>query len=167
MAFRSNSFQFLWIKENSKPPTMPFRIVACTFLDNLSRNSCIHAVLISLRAKHNTRILYYKRGNAVLEITSYPAIIEVAITSHFAAARVLFFGTCFWCESSTKVNLWFSYGYLVMYFAELWGVTIFHEDGHWFCSGRAASRDFQKSRSSDFYMEIWVGKTPSLKPKLE
>ena len=28
-------------KENLKPPTMPFRIVACTFPDNLSRNSCI------------------------------------------------------------------------------------------------------------------------------
>ena len=28
-------------KENSKPPTMPFRIVACTVPDNLSRNSCI------------------------------------------------------------------------------------------------------------------------------
>ena len=26
-------------KENSKPPTMPFRIVACTFPDNHSRNS--------------------------------------------------------------------------------------------------------------------------------
>ena len=41
MAFRANSFKFLWKKENSKPPTMPFRIVACTFPDNLSRNSCI------------------------------------------------------------------------------------------------------------------------------
>ena len=29
-------------KENSKPHTMPFRIVASTFPDNLSRNSCIH-----------------------------------------------------------------------------------------------------------------------------
>ena len=28
-------------KENSKPPTMSFRIVASTFPDNLSRNSCI------------------------------------------------------------------------------------------------------------------------------
>ena len=27
---------------NSKPPTIPFEIVACTFSDNLSRNSCIH-----------------------------------------------------------------------------------------------------------------------------
>ena len=26
---------------NSKPPTIPFGIVACTFSDNLSRNSCI------------------------------------------------------------------------------------------------------------------------------
>ena len=27
---------------NSKPPTIPFGIIACTFADNLSRNSCIH-----------------------------------------------------------------------------------------------------------------------------
>ena len=27
---------------NSKPPTTPFGIVACTFSDNLSRNSCKH-----------------------------------------------------------------------------------------------------------------------------
>ena len=31
----------LWSTVNSKPPTMPFGIVACTFSDNLSRNSCI------------------------------------------------------------------------------------------------------------------------------
>ena len=35
-------------KENSKPPTMPFRIVTCTFPDNLSRNSCIYKHLESL-----------------------------------------------------------------------------------------------------------------------
>ena len=27
---------------NSKPPTIPYGIIACTFSDNLSRNSCIH-----------------------------------------------------------------------------------------------------------------------------
>ena len=32
-------------KENLKPPTMPFRIVACTFPDNLSRNSCICTII--------------------------------------------------------------------------------------------------------------------------
>ena len=36
-----HSFQFFWRKVPSKPPTIPFRIVACTFSDNLSRNSCI------------------------------------------------------------------------------------------------------------------------------
>ena len=41
MAFRANSFKFLWRTVNSKPPTMPFRIVACSFSDNLSRNSCM------------------------------------------------------------------------------------------------------------------------------
>ena len=32
---------FLWRTVNSKPPTIPFGMVACTFSDNLSRNSCI------------------------------------------------------------------------------------------------------------------------------
>ena len=42
-------------KKNSKPPTMPFRIVACTFPDNLSRNSCIWRLLESdLRKKRRS-----------------------------------------------------------------------------------------------------------------
>ena len=37
-----HSFNFLWRRVNSKPATIiPFGIVACTFSDNLSRNSCI------------------------------------------------------------------------------------------------------------------------------
>ena len=32
-----HSFKFLWRKVNSKPPTIPFGIVACTFSDNLSQ----------------------------------------------------------------------------------------------------------------------------------
>ena len=36
-----HSFNFFWKTVNSKPPTIPFGIVACTFSDNLSRNSCI------------------------------------------------------------------------------------------------------------------------------
>ena len=44
MAFRANSFKFLWRTVNSKPPTMPFRIVACTFSDNLSWNSCMSSL---------------------------------------------------------------------------------------------------------------------------
>ena len=47
----------------------------------------------SYRPKHNTRILYYKRGNAIVKIISYPAIIGVAMTRYFAAARLLFFAT--------------------------------------------------------------------------
>ena len=31
---------FFWRTVNSKQPTIPFRIVACTFSDNLSLNSC-------------------------------------------------------------------------------------------------------------------------------
>ena len=55
-----------------------------------------------LTPKHNTRILvlYHKRGKAIVEIISYPAIIGGAITRYFAAARLLFF-CYFWCESST------------------------------------------------------------------
>ena len=37
-----HSFKFLWRTGQTKPPTIPFGIVACTFSDNLSRNSCIH-----------------------------------------------------------------------------------------------------------------------------
>ena len=36
-----HSFKFLWRTVNWKPPTIPFGIVACSFSDNLSRNSCI------------------------------------------------------------------------------------------------------------------------------
>ena len=36
-----HSFKFLWRTVPSKPPTIPFRIVACTFSNNLSQNSCI------------------------------------------------------------------------------------------------------------------------------
>ena len=39
-------------KENLKPPTMPFRIVACTFPDNLSRNSCIFLSLTCRSIPH-------------------------------------------------------------------------------------------------------------------
>ena len=39
-AFRTNSFKFLSRTVNLKPPAMPFGIVACTFSDNFSRNSC-------------------------------------------------------------------------------------------------------------------------------
>ena len=51
------------------------------------------ADLLSQCPKHKTRILYYKRGKATVEIISYPAIIGVAITTYFAAARLLFSAT--------------------------------------------------------------------------
>ena len=37
----SHVWYITWRTANSKPPTIPFVIVACTFCDNLSRNSCI------------------------------------------------------------------------------------------------------------------------------
>ena len=41
LPFSCHSFKFLWRKVNSKPPTIPFGVVACTLSDNLSRNSCM------------------------------------------------------------------------------------------------------------------------------
>ena len=35
---------------NSKPPTIPFGIVACTFSDNLFRNSCIDLAKVESEA---------------------------------------------------------------------------------------------------------------------
>ena len=35
------SFKFLWRTVYSKPPTIPFGIITCTFSDNLSRNGCM------------------------------------------------------------------------------------------------------------------------------
>ena len=53
---------------NSKPPTIPFRIVVCTFSDNLSQNSGIHwyidtyiiFLFIYLRLYIYTLFLYYR-----------------------------------------------------------------------------------------------------------
>ena len=39
-----HSFKFLWGTVNSKPPTIPFGIVACTFPNNLSWSSCTRTV---------------------------------------------------------------------------------------------------------------------------
>ena len=41
-----DSFKFLWKTVHLKSPTIPFRIAACTFSDNLSQNSCRHCGLI-------------------------------------------------------------------------------------------------------------------------
>ena len=40
-----HSFKFLWRTVPTKPPTIPFGIVACTFCDNVSRNSCIYIII--------------------------------------------------------------------------------------------------------------------------
>ena len=42
MVFRAILSNFSGGTVNSKPPTIPFGIIACTFADNLSRNSYIH-----------------------------------------------------------------------------------------------------------------------------
>ena len=41
MASRAILSTFFEDQKKLKPPTIPFRIVACTFSDNLSQNSCM------------------------------------------------------------------------------------------------------------------------------
>ena len=58
-----HSFKFLWKTVNSKPPTIPFGVVACTLSDKLSRNSCIHVLCCALstcvtRAEWNRDFLW-------------------------------------------------------------------------------------------------------------
>ena len=48
-------FQFLWRTGQTKPPTIPFGIVACPFSDNLSRNSCMFMKVSSGRACLRTK----------------------------------------------------------------------------------------------------------------
>ena len=49
------SFKFLWRTVNSKPPTIPIKIVACTFSDHLSRNSCILRYFhLCVHSRHST-----------------------------------------------------------------------------------------------------------------
>ena len=45
----------------SKPPTIPFGIVACTFSDNLFRNSCIYRILLALRMGAVRDAIYFHR----------------------------------------------------------------------------------------------------------
>ena len=41
-------FKLLWTTVNSKPPTIPFGIVACTISDNFSRNNCMQSLFRAL-----------------------------------------------------------------------------------------------------------------------
>ena len=73
-AFRTYSFKFLQRTVNLKPPTMPFGIVACTFSDNLSRNSC----------KYTRKF----KGLDSREVTSLPQIEKVIyMARHFYHRR--------------------------------------------------------------------------------
>ena len=54
---------FFWTTVNSKPPTIPFGFVACTFSDNLSPNSCIQISNTYLPEFLN--ILLYVEANPV------------------------------------------------------------------------------------------------------
>ena len=102
MAFRANSFKFLWKKENSKPPTMPFRIVACTFPDNLSRNSCIPPSLrtsprslrvdIKIEQKRNTENLY---SNARFNKQGFIVVYTFTVLLFLAEISYWFFTIAF------------------------------------------------------------------------
>ena len=48
-----HSFKFLRRTGQTKPPTIPFGIVPCTFSDNLSRNSCILQI-----KRHHVALLF-------------------------------------------------------------------------------------------------------------
>ena len=76
MAFRANSFKFLWRTVNSKPPTMPFGIAACTFSDNLSRNSCILAGRLCRSLRPRTR-WDYKLASRELLLLLFSSLLLV------------------------------------------------------------------------------------------
>ena len=60
-----HSFKFLWKTVNSKPPTMPSGIVACTLSDNLSQNSCIWIYRhLGLLANRKNLTMPTNNGNA-------------------------------------------------------------------------------------------------------
>ena len=44
-----HSFKLLWRTGQTKPPTIPFGIVPCTFSDDLSQNSCMLHIKIKFR----------------------------------------------------------------------------------------------------------------------
>ena len=48
-----DSFKFLWKTVHLKSPTIPFRIAACTFSDNLSQNSCISCKTVLYEYNNN------------------------------------------------------------------------------------------------------------------
>ena len=64
-----HSFKFLCRTVNSKPPTIPFEIVACTFSDNLSRNSCIQLTANNdlLMMTWKCFIMYIHLSNSLLQ----------------------------------------------------------------------------------------------------
>ena len=127
MAFRANSFEFLWRTVNSKPPTMPFGIVACTFSDNLSRNSCIcSSNWITPKTAHAQLVDYLRVGRSMfcyaILITRIPWVhvrVHCATRSHqvsWAHARLPR------TESLQKYNLFL---YLCLYFYVLTAILNF------------------------------------------
>ena len=66
-----DSFKFLWKTVHLKSPTIPFRIVACTFSDKLSQNSCIRTLRFeSLTVSFLGRFAFWWEGESHLESVS-------------------------------------------------------------------------------------------------
>ena len=86
-----HSFFFFWRTVHSKPPTITFVIVACTFFDNLSWTGyCIHAYdFISLQSCKIVRLLYLvqyaKRG--VLRTNAKVKVLLLIATEQGKASK--------------------------------------------------------------------------------
>ena len=74
-------FQISWRTVNSKPPTIPFGIVACTSSDNLSWNSCIDHNRVTTQHWIVCRPSkgYHQALNCIQTITGLPPNTELYI----------------------------------------------------------------------------------------
>ena len=50
----------------TKPPTIPFTIVACTFSDNISRNSCIYIIICTHMCVSDKPLACQKQNDIIL-----------------------------------------------------------------------------------------------------
>ena len=67
---------------NSKPPTIPFGIVACTFSDNLSRNSCIRLCISGIEARS---LAFYFPPRSYFLLTLARSWLKIDRTDQFYA----------------------------------------------------------------------------------
>ena len=78
-----HSFKFLWRTGQTKPPTILFGIVACTFSDNLSRNSCKQdAVIVCIWAFYSSLSL---RSFRLAKIFKHAHLQRTAFGWHYSS----------------------------------------------------------------------------------